>query len=279
MASGLALDSLPGNTAKIRLILDLARQVCLPTPHTRILDVGAGGRYVPFNLWEPFVPYADAISLSGVDVAHSRRDRAPCCRARLPGRPPSRRSASRLLETFGATPSTPSSRPRCSSTSPTGAAESRSMTQALRPGGTLYITCDSGDLLRPPGRGSGSPGSAPTRGSQQGSRRQARRPGAQRRLGEGADPARAPRRTPSASGSRSRRSASTACSRSRTPRRSSTPTRGCSGSLSRSSSTSTGSACLHAPLSRGARPACARTLLPDDEESPVRWSPHAFLAR
>ena len=36
----------------------------------RILDVGAGGRYFPFSLWEPFIPLAARIELVGVDVAN-----------------------------------------------------------------------------------------------------------------------------------------------------------------------------------------------------------------
>jgi hypothetical protein len=67
--SGLVLDGLPNNTAKVRLILDLA--AALPADgRLRVLDVGCGGRRRPFELWEPFLPLRERLDLAGVDVAY-----------------------------------------------------------------------------------------------------------------------------------------------------------------------------------------------------------------
>ena len=67
-ASGLDLTRLPGNSAKLRLLLDLVR--ILPSDgRLRVLDVGCAGP-VPMNLWEPFVPLAKRLELVGVDVAY-----------------------------------------------------------------------------------------------------------------------------------------------------------------------------------------------------------------
>ena len=146
-ASGLSFASLPGNTAKIRLILDLARQVAAGG-ETRILDVGAGGRYFPFNLWEPFLPYAATIDLCGVDVDHLE---ATARRAAEIGFPVDLRpgGVETILDTFG-----PGSFDAVVSTQVLEHLRNwrrgvESMAQALRPGGTLYLTCDSGDLARP----------------------------------------------------------------------------------------------------------------------------------
>ena len=147
VASGLALDSLPGNTAKIRLILDLARQVS-SSPETRILDVGAGGLNVPFNIWEPFVPYADVVVLSGVDVAHLD---ATASRAAELGFPVDLRpgGADSILATFGRNTFDAVVSTQVLEHLPDWRGGVEAMTDALRPGGMLYITCDSGDLALP----------------------------------------------------------------------------------------------------------------------------------
>ncbi len=61
---------LPGNAAKIRLQLDLARQ--LRTRSLRVLDVGCAGPD-PMALWAPLVPLADRLELVGVDIANLDR--------------------------------------------------------------------------------------------------------------------------------------------------------------------------------------------------------------
>ena len=149
LGSGLALGVLPGNTAKIRLILDLARQVAAGKT-TKVVDVGAGGRYVPFNLWEPFLPYVDAISLSGVDVAHLD---ATAARAAELGFPVDLRpgGVESLLQTFGEESFDAVVSTQVLEHLPDWRSGVETMALALRPGGTLYITCDSGDLLRPAG--------------------------------------------------------------------------------------------------------------------------------
>jgi 2-polyprenyl-3-methyl-5-hydroxy-6-metoxy-1,4-benzoquinol methylase len=67
--SGLVLDGLPNNTAKVRLILDLAAGLAAEG-RLRMLDVGCGGRRCPFELWEPFLPLRERLDLAGVDVAY-----------------------------------------------------------------------------------------------------------------------------------------------------------------------------------------------------------------
>lgn len=146
-ASGLALDRLPGNTAKLRLMLDLAASL----PHgtrIRVLDVGCAGPE-PLNVWEPFVPLADGLELTGVDVAGV--DRAAARAEKLGLRFDARNaSALELTRAF-----------------PAGTFDAAVSTQVLehlrdwpealrqlravvRPGGRVYVTCDSGDTARPP---------------------------------------------------------------------------------------------------------------------------------
>lgn len=64
--SGLDLAPLPGNSAKLRLILDLAVQLH-DAERLRVLDVGCAGSN-PLNLWAPFAPMFDRIDLTGVDI-------------------------------------------------------------------------------------------------------------------------------------------------------------------------------------------------------------------
>ncbi len=144
-ASGLALDRLPGNTAKLRLALDLAASLD-PATRLRVLDVGCVG-VSPLSLWETFVPLADRFELTGVDVVAV--DRAAARGAELGLRFTARHgSAVALAEIFGE-----------------GAFDAVVSTQVLehvrdwraavaqlaavvRPGGRVYVTCDSGDLRR-----------------------------------------------------------------------------------------------------------------------------------
>lgn len=143
-SSGLDLRTLPGNTAKIRLLLDLAAQL-REHGRLRVLDVGCAGPQ-PLELWEPFRPYFDRLELVGVDVAGIE---AAAARARELGAPMDVRRGSALalrevgdgdfdavvstqvLEHLRAWPDAV-----------------RQMAGALRPGGMLYVTCDSGDLRR-----------------------------------------------------------------------------------------------------------------------------------
>lgn len=144
-ASGLALDSLPGNSAKIRLMLDLAAQVRASDRPVRILDVGAGGRFNPFNLWEPFLPLAASIELTGVDVANLEPTRA---RAAEIGFPVELRegSANRLLALFGKGSFDAVVSTQVLEHLPDWTGALREMRDVLRDGGRLYVTCDSGDL-------------------------------------------------------------------------------------------------------------------------------------
>jgi SAM-dependent methyltransferase len=144
--SGLRLDRLPGNSAKIRLLLDLARHISERGSVT-ILDVGAGGKFMPFNMWEPFLPFVDRIELVGTDIAHLEPTAA---RAAEIGFPVDLRhgGVARVLADFG-----PASFDVVVSTQvlehlPHWARDVAGMSDLLRPGGMLYITCDSGDAAR-----------------------------------------------------------------------------------------------------------------------------------
>jgi SAM-dependent methyltransferase len=141
--SGLALERLSGNSAKLRLSLDLAARLRAEAP-LRVLDVGCAGPE-PLNLWAPFTPLRDRLELVGVDVAGLDRAAA---RAQELDFPIELREGSALALTevvddasFDAVVSTqvlehlrPWQR---------GLGE---MARALRPDGVLYLTCDSGEL-------------------------------------------------------------------------------------------------------------------------------------
>ncbi|MEI7759717.1 MAG: class I SAM-dependent methyltransferase [Thermoleophilia bacterium] len=146
-SSGLALGDLPGNTAKIRLIIDLAGQVSAAS-RTRVLDVGAGGKFFPFNLWEPFLPYAGVMELCGIDLAHLD---ATAARAAEIGFPVDLRPGSvhSIIDIFGRDgfDAIVSTQVLEHLRDWKGAVEE--MAHSLRPGGTLYLTCDSGDLALP----------------------------------------------------------------------------------------------------------------------------------
>ncbi len=141
--SGLSLGRLPGNSAKVRLALDLAAQIRAEGP-LRVLDVGCAGP-APLNLWEPFLPLADALELTGVDVAGldrvERRARELGLRIEL-----REGSALALSGSFDAVVST-----QVLEHLRDWRAALREMAAVVRPGGRLYVTCDSGDLRRPVG--------------------------------------------------------------------------------------------------------------------------------
>lgn len=145
-ASGLALDRLPGNTAKIRLALDLASFAEEEGP-LRVLDVGCTGPQ-PLNLWEPLLPNAGRFRLVGVDIAGLDRTEL---RARELGLDIElhRAGALELSRRFGA-----SSFDAVVSTQVLehirdwrGAVHE--LAAVVRPGGRVYVTCDSGDWGRP----------------------------------------------------------------------------------------------------------------------------------
>ena len=143
-ASGLDVSELPGNTGKLRLALDLAAEL-RARARLRVLDVGCAGPE-PLNLWLPFRPLWHRLELVAVDVAGLERVEA---RARELGLALGTRAASatdlRAFRGFDAVVSTQVLEhvrewPRAV----------REMAAALRPGGVLFVTCDSGDAARPP---------------------------------------------------------------------------------------------------------------------------------
>lgn len=145
-ASGIALGVLPGNSAKIRLALDLVRE--LPADgKLRVLDVGCGGRNEPLNLWEPLLPLAEQLDVTGVDVAFLDETRA---RAAEIGFPIDVRHGSVLELTsrfergaFDAVVTT-----QMLEHVREWRAALHELAAMLRPGGVLLLTCDSGDLGR-----------------------------------------------------------------------------------------------------------------------------------
>jgi SAM-dependent methyltransferase len=144
--SGLALDALAGNTGKLRLSLDLAA-LASGGKRLRVLDVGCAGPD-PLNLWEPFVPLAAQVDLVGVDVQGLDATRQ---RARALGLPVELRSVSALAltdhferESFDAVVST-----QTLEHIPSWRTAFAEMAGVLRPGGTLFLTCDSAHLYRP----------------------------------------------------------------------------------------------------------------------------------
>ena len=145
-ASGLDLDSLPGNTAKLRLALDLAQEL-RDGRRLRILDVGCAGPE-PLNLWLPFLPLAEDIELVGVDVAGIDRVQA---RADDVGLAMELRAASalELVATFGAGSFDAAVSTQVLEHVPDWRAALRELRDVVRPGGRVYVTCDSGDLERP----------------------------------------------------------------------------------------------------------------------------------
>ena len=142
-ASGLAAGPLPGSSAKLRLALDLAA-LASGSGRLRVLDVGCAGPE-PLNLWRPFVPLWDRLELVGVDVAGL--DRAEASARRLGLEIELREaSASALTATFGEA--------EFDAVVSTQVLEHlhdwrhalSEMGRVLRPGGSLLVTCDSGDV-------------------------------------------------------------------------------------------------------------------------------------
>jgi SAM-dependent methyltransferase len=142
--AGLALAHLPGNPAKIRLIADLAQQLIAGTGRLRVLDVGAGGKFSPFNLWEPFMPLAGRLELVGVDVAHLDKTQA---RAAELGFPVElfECGADRLADVFGRESFDAVVSTQVLEHLPDWQGALAQMSDVLRWNGTLYVTCDSGD--------------------------------------------------------------------------------------------------------------------------------------
>jgi SAM-dependent methyltransferase len=148
-ASGLAPDALPGNSAKLRLTLDLAMLASAVGP-LRVLDVGCAGPD-PLNLWLPFLPVRDRLELVGVDVAALDRTEA---RAHELGLEIELRrvGADRLVAAFG-----PESFDAVVTTQVLEHLRDwrralHEMSTVLKPGGTLLVTCDSGDLRTSTGK-------------------------------------------------------------------------------------------------------------------------------
>ena len=141
--SGLAGDSLPGNSAKLRLTLDLAA-LASRRGRLRVLDVGCAGPE-PLNLWQPFVPLRNLVELVGVDVAGLDRTEA---RARELGLDVELRhvSAFALSTAFGEASFDVVVSTQVLEHLHDWREGLREMSRVLRPGGKLFATCDSGDV-------------------------------------------------------------------------------------------------------------------------------------
>jgi 2-polyprenyl-3-methyl-5-hydroxy-6-metoxy-1,4-benzoquinol methylase len=142
-ASGLSADALPGNSAKLRLTLDLAALMS-SVGHLRVLDVGCAGPE-PLNLWRPFLPLRDRLEVVGVDIAGL--DRAET-RARELGLAVELRAvgAHGLTAAFGEAAFDAVVTTQVLEHLRDWRGALREMGGVLRPGGTLFATCDSGDL-------------------------------------------------------------------------------------------------------------------------------------
>lgn len=123
---GLRLAALPGNSAKIRLLLDLVER-----RPARVLDVGCGD----LSLWEALEARPDVL---GVDTQLPP--------ARVPGIETRELDARQLpfRAEFDAVVST-----QMLDDVREWRDVLRRMARALQPGGTLLLTCDSGDVPRP----------------------------------------------------------------------------------------------------------------------------------
>jgi SAM-dependent methyltransferase len=147
-SSGLDRSRLHGNSAKLRLTLDVAAAL-RDRPALRVLDVGCAGP-APLNLWEPFVPLADRLELVGIDVAgvERARERARELGLRLDARELGAHDVARAFgrETFDAVVCT-----QVLEHLPDWRGALAAMRDVLRPGARLYVTCDSGELARSSG--------------------------------------------------------------------------------------------------------------------------------
>jgi SAM-dependent methyltransferase len=141
--SGLAAESLPGNSAKLRLTLDLAA-LASRVGHVRVLDVGCAGPQ-PLNLWQPFVPLRDRLELVGVDIAGLDRTET---RARELGLDVELRrvSAHGLAAAFGEASFDAVATTQVLEHLHDWREALREISRVLRPGGMLFVTCDSGDM-------------------------------------------------------------------------------------------------------------------------------------
>jgi SAM-dependent methyltransferase len=145
-ASGLAPGTLSGNSAKLRLTLDLAA-LAAGVGHLRVLDVGCAGPD-PLNLWQPLLPLRDRFELVGVDVASLDRAEA---RAGELGLDVDLRPASvyELSAAFGEASFDAVVTTQVLEHLRDWRSALRELREVLRPGGTLFVTCDSGDLRAP----------------------------------------------------------------------------------------------------------------------------------
>lgn len=143
-ATELDLSELPGSSAKIRLILDLARHISGASDTLRVLDVGAGGRHYPFQLWTPFLPVASRVDLVGVDVAQLE---PTANQAAAIGFPVDLRpgGVEGIVEQFGAAAFDVVVSTQVLEHLPDWRGGLTRMTEVLKPGGLLCVTCDSGD--------------------------------------------------------------------------------------------------------------------------------------
>ena len=127
-AAGLDLAHVPGSAAKIRLVLDLRAELG-ESGTLRVLDVGCGGASQPHDLWKPLVPFAERLDVH---------------RVRIDDLDPT------LAETFGEASFDAVVSTQVLEHVPEWINALRQMHDVLRPGGRLYLTCDSGDLGRGP---------------------------------------------------------------------------------------------------------------------------------
>jgi SAM-dependent methyltransferase len=144
--SGLDLDRIGGNSGKLRLSLDLATLI-EGSRRIRILDVGCAGP-TPLNLWEPFAPLADQLDLVGVDVRGIARAKERARELRLPIRL-YERSAFGLTEEFGTETFDAVVSTQVLEHLRDWQGALGQMRDVLRPGGTIFLTCDSGHVQRP----------------------------------------------------------------------------------------------------------------------------------
>ena len=146
-ASGLDLLKRQGNSAKLRLMLDLAE--LLRERPLRVLDVGCGGAHSAFNLWEAFVPLADRVELTGVDVDQRSLQRF-AARARDLEFPVQLRvtSAYELSAEFGAEAFDVVVSTQVLEHLRDWRRGLREMRDVVGRGGRLLLTCDSGEVRR-----------------------------------------------------------------------------------------------------------------------------------
>lgn len=147
--SGLAAESLTGNSAKLRLTLDLAA-LASRLGRLRVLDVGCAGPE-PLNLWQPFVPLRDQFELVGVDIAGLDRAEARSHELGL-GIELHQVSASGLTSAFGEASFDVVASTQVLEHLYDWRDALGEMGRVLRPGGTLLVTCDSGDVRTKPGK-------------------------------------------------------------------------------------------------------------------------------